>query len=140
MQQLNLTIQSIVLLIFFTISPFHHFTINRNVSTKKTIHHWKISPYHHYTIYWFHHFNIWKTKKSLHYFTPKPYWHIKIMLPYHHFIISWFHHFGIPPLHYFTILPRCYKCAPMHYIKKKIDIIIIYKRYIECSQYSLQAW
>ena len=108
MQQLNLTMQFIVLLILFTISPFH---CQQKCVPKKGL---TIGKFHHINITLYNDFAIspfGKRKKALHHFTPKPYWHIPIIHSYHHFTISWFHHFTNSPFNHSNMMLKMWTHA-----------------------------
>ena len=89
------------------ISPFHHFTIDGNVSPKKDtpLEDFTISPLHHndFTISTYvrkiliHHHTIWKTKKNHCIISPQN--HIDTFQSSYHITTSPYHDFTISPFH-----------------------------------------
>ena len=113
-EQLNITIQLIIILIFFTISPFHHL---RKVVPESD------SPLDHFTISLLHHI---------------------IISPFHRMCknIDTFqssYHITTSEYHDFTISPRCYKCEPMQYNKNRSDKTKNVQRSLDCPYYPLQT-
>ena len=91
MQQLNLTIQFIVLLILFTISPFNRQQkgVPKNGITIEKFHHITITPYNDFAISPFG-----KRKKSIAPFHPETtltHYNYSLISPLHHIMISPFH-------------------------------------------------
>ena len=107
------------------ISPLHHLTIDGNMSQKNDspLENFTISPLHHIMISPFQHTVCSKNIDSpLHHLVNEKK-HCTISTQNHIDTFQSSYHITTSLYHDFTISPRCYKCEPIHYNKKRSDII-----------------